>query len=58
MRSRRWGVPGQGQTECRHRTLKNRILLENDFAPAGLDRLIEAFVEQRYHASLDNSTPA
>ena len=45
-----------------HQTLKNRILLENDFLPGDLERQIEAFVElynhHRYHESLGNVTPA
>ena len=41
-----------------HQTLKNRILLENDFFPADLEAQIEAFVDhynrQRYHESINN----
>jgi transposase InsO family protein len=40
----------------------NRILLENYYLPGDLDRQIGAFVEHynhvRYHASIDNVTPA
>jgi transposase InsO family protein len=52
----------QGKIERRHRTLNNRILLENYFLPGDLKRQIEAFVElynhRRYHQSLNNVTPA
>jgi putative transposase len=52
----------QGKIERWHQTLKNRVLLENDFLPGDLERQIEAFVEhynhRRYHESLDNVTPA
>ena len=43
-----------------HRTLKNRILLENYFLPGDLEAQIEAFVDhynhQRYHESLNKVT--
>ncbi|MBB3811082.1 transposase InsO family protein [Pseudochelatococcus contaminans] len=52
----------QGKIERWHQTLKNHILLENDFLPDDLEARIEAFVEhynhQRYHESLANVTPA
>jgi len=52
----------QGKIERWHQTLKNRILLENDFLPGDLDAQIDAFVgrynHQRYHESLKNLTPA
>ncbi len=52
----------QGKIERWHQTLKNRILLENDFLPGDLEARIGAFIEhynhQRYHESLDNVTPA
>jgi putative transposase len=52
----------QGKIERWHRTLKNRILLENYYLPGDLEARIEAFVEhynhRRYHESLDNLTPA
>ena len=52
----------QGRIERWHQTLKNRILLENDFLPGDLEAQIEAFVEhynhQRYHKSLNTVTPA
>jgi transposase InsO family protein len=52
----------QGKIERWHQTLKNRILLENDFFPADLEIQIEAFVDHynhhRYHESINNLTPA
>ncbi len=52
----------QGKIERWHQTLKNRILLENNFLPGDLERQIENFVEhynhERYHESLKNVTPA
>ena len=52
----------QGKIERWHQTLKNRILLENDFLPGDLEARIGAFIEhynhQRYHESLGNVTPA
>src|SRR5262249_46577981 len=45
-----------------HRSMKNRILLDNYYLPGQLEQSIEAFVEYyndcRYHESLDNPTPA
>lgn len=52
----------QGKIERWHKTLKNRILLENYFLPGALEASIERFVDhynhQRYHESLKNLTPA
>jgi len=52
----------QGKIERWHRTLKNRILLENYYLPGDLEAHIGRFVEhynhQRYHESLKNLTPA
>jgi putative transposase len=52
----------QGKIERWHQTLKNRILLENDFLPGDLEAQISAFIEhynhRRYHESLSNVTPA
>ena len=52
----------QGKIERRHRTLKNRILLENHYLPGELEARIDAFVEhynhRRAHESLGNLTPA
>jgi len=51
----------QGKIECWHRSLKNRILLENYYLPEQLQRQIEEFVSyyntRRYHESLNNLTP-
>ena len=52
----------QGKIECRHQTLKNRILLESDYLPDDLERQIGAFIERynnrRYRESLSNVSPA
>ena len=52
----------QGKIERWHQTLKNRILLENDYLPGDLETQVRAFVERynhrRYHESLSNLTPA
>ena len=52
----------QGKIEHWHQTLKNRILLENDFLPGDLEAQIEAFVDhynhKRHHESINNVTPA
>ena len=52
----------QGKIERWHQTLKNRILLENDYLPGDLTQQIDAFVDhynhRRYHESLQNLTPA
>jgi len=52
----------QGKIERWHRSLKNRILLENYYLPGELERRISQFVDyynhERYHESLDNLTPA
>jgi len=52
----------QGKIERWHKTLKNRVLLENYFLPGDLEARIKAFVEHynhpRYHESLNNVTPA
>ncbi len=52
----------QGKIERWHRTLKNRILLENHHLPGELEAQVEAFVghynHRRVHESLDNLTPA
>lgn len=51
----------QGKIERWHRTLKDRILLENYYLPVDLERQIAAFVThyntRRYHESLNNLTP-
>jgi transposase InsO family protein len=52
----------QGKIERWHQALKNRILLKNYSLPGDLEARIEAFVDhynhQRYHESLNNTTPA
>jgi len=52
----------QGKIERWHKTLKNRILLENYFLPSDLKRQIGKFIDHyhnsRYHESLQNLTPA
>jgi transposase InsO family protein len=52
----------QGKIERWHRTLKNRILLENHYLPGELEAQVAAFVEhynhRRAHESPDNLTPA
>jgi putative transposase len=52
----------QGKIERWHRTLKNRILLENYYLPGDLEVQIAAFIDhynhRRYHESLENVTPA
>ncbi len=51
----------QGKIERWHRSLKNRILLENYYLPGALERQIDEFVihynARRYHESLNNLTP-
>jgi putative transposase len=48
----------QGKIERYHRSMKNRILLENYYLPGQLEQSIAEFVEYynncRYHESLDN----
>ncbi len=45
-----------------HQSMKNRVLLENDYLPGDLERQIDTFVNdynnERYHESLNNVTPA
>jgi transposase InsO family protein len=52
----------QGKIERYHRTMKNRVLLENYYLPGELEKSIEQFVDhynhRRYHESLNNLTPA
>lgn len=51
----------QGKIERWHRTLKDRILLENYYLPGDLERQLRDFVNhyntRRYHESLNNLTP-
>lgn len=52
----------QGKIERWHQTMKNRVLLENDYLPSDLERQTGAFVghynNRCYHESLANLTPA
>ena len=60
------GVPchpqTQGKIERWHQTLKNRILLENNYLPGDLEasigRLVDYYNQQHYHESLKKLTPA
>ena len=51
----------QGKIERWHRTLKDRILLENHYLPGELERQLQDFIThyntRRYHESLNNLTP-
>ena len=51
----------QGKIERWHRSLKNRILLENYYFPGELEQKVSEFVQyyntRRYHESLSNLTP-
>jgi putative transposase len=59
------GAPSHPMTQGKivrwHQTMKNRILLENDFLPGDLEAKIGAFVDhynhRRYHESIGNLTP-
>ncbi len=52
----------QGKIERYHRTMKNVVKLENYFFPDDLRTKLETFVDyyinERYHESLGNLTPA
>lgn len=52
----------QGKIERWHRSLKNRILLDNHYFPGELEDEIRRFIDyynhERYHESLSNLTPA
>ena len=61
------GAPNHPQTRGKierwHQTLKNRVLLENDYLPGALEQAVKAFVEHynhdRYHAKASgNISPA
>jgi putative transposase len=62
IRGRPYHPMTQGKIERYHRSMKNRILLENYYLPGQLEHSIGEFVEHynngRYHESLDNLTPA
>ena len=52
----------RGKIERYHRSLKNRILLENYYLPGQLEaqlaELVDYYNTRRYHESLGNLTPA
>src|SRR6266705_1817487 len=62
IRGRPYHPMTQGKIERYHRSMKNRILLDNYYLPGQLEQSIEDFVSYynncRYHESLDNLTPA
>src|SRR5258707_359260 len=62
IRGRPYHPMTQGKIERYHRSMKNRILLDNYYLPGQLEQGIEEFVSYynncRYHESLDNLTPA
>src|ERR1700741_4660982 len=62
IRGRPYHPMTQGKIERYHRSIKNRILLENYYLPGALEQSIGEFVEYynncRYHETLDNLTPA
>lgn len=51
----------QGKIERWHRTMKDRLLLENYYSPEALESKIGEFVDyyntRRYHENLNNLTP-
>jgi transposase InsO family protein len=61
IRGRPYHPMTQGKIERYHRSMKNRILLENYYLPGQLEQSIGEFVEyynnRRYHESLDNLPP-
>ncbi len=61
-RGRPYHPQTQGKIERYHRTMKNRILLDNYYLPGALEEEIRRFVDyynnERVHESLDNVTPA
>src|SRR6266436_5427011 len=62
IRGRPYHPMTQGKIERYHRSMKNRILLDNYYLPGQLEQSSEEFVSYynhcRYHESLDNLTPA
>src|SRR5262245_6887105 len=62
IRGRAYHPMTQGKIERYHRSMKNRILLENYYLPGQLEQSIGEFVayynDCRYHESLENLTPA
>lgn len=61
-RGRPYHPQTQGKIERWHRTMKNKILLDNYYFPGELELQIQQFVDyynyERYHESLNNVTPA
>src|SRR5207245_235301 len=61
IRGRPYHPMTQGKIERYHRSMKNRILLDNYYLPGQLEQSIEEFVSyynnSRYHESLDTLTP-
>src|SRR5260221_366493 len=62
IRGRPYHPMTQGKIERYHRSMKNRILLDNYYLPGQLEQSIQEFVRYynncQYHESLDNLTPA
>ncbi len=59
IRGRPYHPMSQGKIERYHRSMKNRILLENYHLPGQLEQRSDAYYnDRRYHESLDNLTPA
>ena len=62
IRGRPYHPKTQGKIERYHRSIKNRIPLENYYLPRQLERSIDEFVQYykncRYHESLDKLMPA
>ena len=52
----------QGKIERYHRSMKNKVKLDNYYCPEELEEALRQFVHyynhQRYHESLNNLTPA
>ena len=61
-RGRPYHPQTQGKIERWHRSMKNKILLENYYLPGELKAALQQFVDyynhERYHESLKNLTPA
>jgi putative transposase len=61
-RGRRYHPQTWGKIERWHRSMKNRILLENHYLPEELEIVLQRFVgyynHERYHQSLDSLPPA
>ena len=61
-RGRPYHPQTQGKIERWHRSMKNKILLNNYYFPCELEQQLQRFVRyynhERYHESLNNLTPA